>query len=188
MLTMRHDFRAPALRARVERGDLLGRARACGKWADAQGWDMAVLSEHHGIDDGWMPAPLTIAGIDPRLDAAHPGLRVGVDPAAARSGAHRRADRGARQRGAGPADHGVRRGLQGRRVRDGRRADTRTRGKVLEEYVDVVVRALTGEPFEWQGRTITVTPRPVTQAAPDDPRRRWRARRGAARGAACGSR
>ena len=31
------------------------------KWADAHGFDFLVLSEHHGIDDGWMPAPITIA-------------------------------------------------------------------------------------------------------------------------------
>ena len=30
-------------------------------WADAHGFDSLVLSEHHGVDDGWMPAPLTMA-------------------------------------------------------------------------------------------------------------------------------
>ena len=40
------------------------------------------------------------------------------------------------------------------------------RTKVLEEYVSVVVRALTEESFEWRGRTISVTPRPVTKPHP----------------------
>jgi alkanesulfonate monooxygenase SsuD/methylene tetrahydromethanopterin reductase-like flavin-dependent oxidoreductase (luciferase family) len=40
------------------------------------------------------------------------------------------------------------------------------RGRILEDYVDAVLQALTGEPFEWQGRTVRVTP-----AAVSDPRR-----------------
>ena len=52
----------------------------------------------------------------------------------------------------------------------------------LEEYVDVMRKAWTGEPFEWQGRTIVVTPKPMTQpaSAPDDARRRGRSPRGRA--------
>ena len=58
---------------------------------------------------------------------------------------------------------------------------------MLEEYVGVVVRALTGEPFEWQGRTITVTPLPVTRPHPMILiGGECRPRRGARR--ACGSR
>ena len=44
--------------------------------------------------------------------------------------------------------------------------DRKRRGKLLEEYIDVMRRAWTGEPFEWQGRTIRVTPQPVTQPHP----------------------
>jgi alkanesulfonate monooxygenase SsuD/methylene tetrahydromethanopterin reductase-like flavin-dependent oxidoreductase (luciferase family) len=40
------------------------------------------------------------------------------------------------------------------------------RGRILEEHVATVLEALTGEPFEWRGRTVRVTPKPVT-----DPRR-----------------
>jgi alkanesulfonate monooxygenase SsuD/methylene tetrahydromethanopterin reductase-like flavin-dependent oxidoreductase (luciferase family) len=42
--------------------------------------------------------------------------------------------------------------------------ERRERGRLLEEYVEVMRRAWTGEPFEWRGRTIRVTPRP--RAAP----------------------
>jgi alkanesulfonate monooxygenase SsuD/methylene tetrahydromethanopterin reductase-like flavin-dependent oxidoreductase (luciferase family) len=38
----------------------------------------------------------------------------------------------------------------------------KARGKILEESVAVVLRALTGEPFEYQGRTVRVTPAAVT--------------------------
>jgi alkanesulfonate monooxygenase SsuD/methylene tetrahydromethanopterin reductase-like flavin-dependent oxidoreductase (luciferase family) len=40
------------------------------------------------------------------------------------------------------------------------------RGKVLEEYVGVMLRAWTSESFEWRGRTIRVTPKPATQPHP----------------------
>ena len=40
------------------------------------------------------------------------------------------------------------------------------RGRILEEYVGAVLEALTGESFEWRGRDVRVTPKPVT-----DPRR-----------------
>src|SRR5204862_7653580 len=42
--------------------------------------------------------------------------------------------------------------------------DPKSRGRLLEEYVGVMRRAWTGEPFEWRGRTIRVTPKP--EAAP----------------------
>ena len=45
-------------------------------------------------------------------------------------------------------------------------ADLRRRGKLLEEYVGVMLQAWTGEPFEWQGRTIQVTPKPLSRPHP----------------------
>lgn len=44
--------------------------------------------------------------------------------------------------------------------------DRSRRGALLEEYVDVMRRAWTGEPFEWRGRTIRVTPAPVSKPHP----------------------
>jgi alkanesulfonate monooxygenase SsuD/methylene tetrahydromethanopterin reductase-like flavin-dependent oxidoreductase (luciferase family) len=37
---------------------------------------------------------------------------------------------------------------------------------VLEEYVDVIVRAWTTDEFEWRGRKIRVTPKPATKPHP----------------------
>src|SRR5262249_59159827 len=34
--------------------------------------------------------------------------------------------------------------------------DRKQRGKLLEEYVDVMRKAWAGEPFEWRGRTVQV--------------------------------
>ncbi len=60
--------------------------------------------------------------------------------------------------------------------------DMKTRGKLVEEYARVLLDAWTGEPFEWRGRTITVTPKPFTQPHPDPAHRRRHRVGGAARG------
>src|SRR3954454_12656653 len=62
MLTLRQDFRAPAF-GPTSAQEMYAESLAMWEWADAHGWDLAVISEHHGIDDGWMPAPLVIAGV-----------------------------------------------------------------------------------------------------------------------------
>ena len=41
--------------------------------------------------------------------------------------------------------------------------DRKARGRLLEEYVQVLRQAWSGEPFEWRGRTIRVTPRPRSE-------------------------
>jgi hypothetical protein len=40
------------------------------------------------------------------------------------------------------------------------------RGKIMDECVDVMLKAWTGEPFEYRGTTVQVTPRPFTQPHP----------------------
>jgi alkanesulfonate monooxygenase SsuD/methylene tetrahydromethanopterin reductase-like flavin-dependent oxidoreductase (luciferase family) len=164
MLTMRHDFRAPAF-GPASSQEIYAAALEQYKWADAQGWDLAVLSEHHGIDDGWLPSPLTIAGVilgsTPRIPVfvsasilpLHDPVRIAEQMAVLDNAAPGRLITvfGAGYKEQEFAMAGV---------------DHAARGKTLEEYVGVVVKALTGEPFEWQGRTITVTPRPVTKPHP----------------------
>ncbi len=59
-LTMRHDFRTPADGSSTP-ADIYRAAMDQFRWADAHGFDFAVVSEHHGFGDGWMPAPLIAA-------------------------------------------------------------------------------------------------------------------------------
>src|SRR5690606_36467692 len=40
--------------------------------------------------------------------------------------------------------------------------DRRRRGAIVEEYLTVLRQAWSGQPFEWQGRTIVVTPTPTS--------------------------
>src|SRR5262249_15062598 len=41
--------------------------------------------------------------------------------------------------------------------------DRTRRGKLLEESIEVMRKAWTGEPFEWRGRTVRVTPKPRSE-------------------------
>src|SRR4051812_13182776 len=61
-ICMRQDFRAPAF-GPASTQDIYAAALDQYEWADKLGFDLLVLSEHHGIDDGWQPSPLTMAGI-----------------------------------------------------------------------------------------------------------------------------
>ena len=56
---LRFDMRAPAFGA--ERQRLYNEALSMVAWADERGFRAVRLSEHHGVDDGYCPAPLTLA-------------------------------------------------------------------------------------------------------------------------------
>jgi len=164
MLAMRHDFRAPAF-GPASAAEIYSAALEQYRWADAQGWDFAVVSEHHGLDDGWMPAPITLAatvvgatGRIPILLSAvivplHDPVRLAEQLAVLdlASGGRVWTVAGAGYRADEFAMAGV---------------DMRSRGRILEEHVEVMLRAWTGEPFEWQGRTIRVTPKPLSDPHP----------------------
>jgi hypothetical protein len=59
MFTLRFDMRAPHGAAPAT--DLYGAATDMCEWAETRGAVLAVLSEHHGADDGHLPVPLTLA-------------------------------------------------------------------------------------------------------------------------------
>src|SRR6201987_2406491 len=59
MFTLRFDMRAPDWAAPAT--DLYAAAIDMCAWAETRGAVLAVLSEHHGADDGHLPAPLMLA-------------------------------------------------------------------------------------------------------------------------------
>jgi alkanesulfonate monooxygenase SsuD/methylene tetrahydromethanopterin reductase-like flavin-dependent oxidoreductase (luciferase family) len=164
-LTMRHDFRAPAF-GPASLSEIYAAALEQFRWADRHGFDFGVVSEHHGVDDGWLPAPLTAAAVVlgateriPVLVSAliaplHDPVRLAEQIAVldlASGGGRLTVVLGAGYRAEEFAMAGV---------------DMRTRGKLVEEYAQVMLDAWTGEPFEWRGRTITVTPKPASEPHP----------------------
>jgi hypothetical protein len=60
MFTLRFDMRAPDGGAPAT--DLYAAAIEMCSWAETRGAAIAVLSEHHGTDDGHLPAPHILCG------------------------------------------------------------------------------------------------------------------------------
>src|SRR4051794_8067053 len=163
-LTMRHDFRAPAF-APASQSEIYAVAMEQYQWADRNGFDFAVISEHHGLDDGWMPAPLTVAatvvGATVRIPVLVSALIVPLhDPIrlAEQLAVLDHLSRGRVWTVAGAGYRSEEFEMAG--------VDSRRRGKLLEEYLGVMLQAWTGEQFDWQGRTIVVTPKPFTEPHP----------------------
>ena len=159
-LSMRQDFRAPAFAPETSK-EIYATALEQFAWADQHGFDSLVLSEHHGVDDGWMPAPLTMAAavlartararmvISASLLPLHDPIRIAEQIAVLDN--------------AFPGRMWIVFGA-GYRVEEFEMAglEHAARGRILEDHVEAVLEALTGEVFEWRGRDVRVTPKPVT--------------------------
>ena len=161
MIGIRFDLRAPAF-GTATHAELYAACLDQCAWAEEQGLDLVVLSEHHGVDDGYLPAPLTlaaaIAGRTRRININIAALLVPLhDPV-------RLAEELAVLDLASGSRVGFVAGL-GYREEEFSMAgvDRKARGRLLEEYVQVLRQAWSGEPFEWRGRTIRVTPRPRSE-------------------------
>ena len=158
MIGLRYDLRAPSFGRTTHAEMYKACLDQCG-WADEHGLDFVALSEHHGVGDGFLPAPVTmaaaIAGRTRRIPISiaaillplHDPIRLAEQLAVLDlvSGSRVSIVVGLGYRHEEFAMAGV---------------DRKQRGRLLDEYVDVLRKAFTGEPFEWRGRTVRVTPRP----------------------------
>jgi len=158
-IALRYDLRSPEWAATPHAEMYKVCIEQCA-WADEHGVaDIVSLSEHHGIDDGYLPAPLAmaaaIAGATERLPITiaaallplHDPVRLAEEIAviALASGGRLSFVAGAGYKRSEFEMAGV---------------TYKDRGAMLEEYVDVMRKAWTGEPFEWRGRTVVVRPVP----------------------------
>jgi alkanesulfonate monooxygenase SsuD/methylene tetrahydromethanopterin reductase-like flavin-dependent oxidoreductase (luciferase family) len=161
---LRFDMRAPG--ATPERTQALyAAALEMAAWADARGFAAVTLSEHHASDDGFLPSPIAMAGA---MAGRTKGIRIGVsalllplyDPVKLAEDLavldHASGGRVAVTVGLGyrPEEYA----MFGR--------EWATRGALFDEALSVLLRAFSGEPFEWRGRRVRVTPRPFTQPHP----------------------
>ncbi len=135
-------------------------------WADEAGFDYVVLSEHHGAEDGFIPAPLTLAaaivGRTKRLPVVVAALLAPLNDPVRTAEQLAVLDLAGRGRvtvvlGAGyrPEEfemYGV---------------DRTGRGRLVEEFAEVLLKSWSGEPFEWRGREVRVTPVPRTKPHPN---------------------
>ncbi|MGH7822768.1 MAG: LLM class flavin-dependent oxidoreductase [Candidatus Binatia bacterium] len=157
-IAIRYDLRVPPF-ATSTHAELYAACLDQSAWADEHGLDTVVLSEHHGVEDGYLPAPLTLAGA-----IAGRTRRILINVAAVLVPLHDPVRLAEQLAVLALASGGRVSFVAGVGYRDEEFAmagvDRRQRGKLLEEYVGVLRQAWTGEPFEWRGRTVRVTPKP----------------------------
>lgn len=131
------------------------------EWADNNTIDVVGLSEHHDTRDGFLSAPLQLAGmmiartrrvrvsVSALLVPLHDPLRLAEDIALL--------DITAQGRFTATAGLGYRRDEY-----TSFGVDWEKRGKVFDEKLDILVAALKGEPFEYHGRTLELNPAPIS--------------------------
>src|SRR2546421_10473261 len=151
MLGLRYDLRVPPF-APTTHADLYGACLDQCAWADERGLDFVALSEHHGVEDGYLPAPLTlaaaIAGRTRRIPISIAAVLVPLhDPV-------RLAEELAVLALASGGRVSLVAGL-GYRPEEFTMAggERKARGRLPEEYVGGIRKAWTGGPFERGGRT-----------------------------------
>jgi alkanesulfonate monooxygenase SsuD/methylene tetrahydromethanopterin reductase-like flavin-dependent oxidoreductase (luciferase family) len=164
VLTLRYDLRRPPFGA-ASTAELYAACLDQCAWADERGFTTVVVSEHHGVDDGYLPSPLVLAGavagrtrrigitVSALLVPLHDPLRLAEDMAVL--------DLASQGRVSYVAGLGYREGefeMFG--------VDRSRRGRLLEEHVAVLRQAWTGEPFPHRGVTVRVTPVPMTRPHP----------------------
>jgi alkanesulfonate monooxygenase SsuD/methylene tetrahydromethanopterin reductase-like flavin-dependent oxidoreductase (luciferase family) len=133
-------------------------------WADRLGFDAVVFGEHHGTDDGYLPSAVTaaaaVAGRTTRLrlrpmvmapfcEPLHVAEELAVVDLLS----------------AGRLTPLVLGGYV-RDEFDMFGVSRKRRPELLEECVETLKQAWTGEPFQFRGRTVRVTPRPLQQPRP----------------------
>jgi alkanesulfonate monooxygenase SsuD/methylene tetrahydromethanopterin reductase-like flavin-dependent oxidoreductase (luciferase family) len=160
---LRFNFAVPGL----DRAALSSAYRAgveMARYADTRGLDMVSLEEHHNADNGWSPTPLLNAGlilgaterarvlIQALLVPLHDPLRLAEQLAVLdlASGGRITAVAGLGYRPEEYAAAGV---------------DWSARGALLDEALEAMLAAWRGEPFDYRGRRVRVTPPPVSPPA-----------------------
>ena len=162
-LALRYDMRAPSIGAPV--AELYQASIEQCAWADRLGFETVYLAEHHGADDGYCASPMiqasAIAAVTSRMQihlsaliaVLHNPLRLAEDLATLDIISRGRL---AMTLGIGYRPHeyemfGV---------------DKSRRVPLLEETIQVLESAWTGEPFDYRGTTVMVRPTPFRQPRP----------------------
>jgi alkanesulfonate monooxygenase SsuD/methylene tetrahydromethanopterin reductase-like flavin-dependent oxidoreductase (luciferase family) len=135
------------------------------EWADKLGFNHIMVSEHHGANDGYLPSPLVfLAACAARtknirlmnavlLMPLHDPLRVAEDVAVLDLISGGRVDL---VLGLGYAKQDF----------ENFGIEPKGRGRYLEEGVEILKQAWTGDWFKYQGRKVKVTPKPAQQPRP----------------------
>lgn len=135
------------------------------RYADERGIDTVQTEEHHGVANNWLPSPFTFAGavlgatkriavtVSAIIGPLHDPLRLAEDIAVLDllSGGRLVTVSGIGYRPEEYAQFDV---------------EWKRRGRLQDELLETLLKAWTGEEFEFRGRRVRVTPRPFTQPHP----------------------
>jgi alkanesulfonate monooxygenase SsuD/methylene tetrahydromethanopterin reductase-like flavin-dependent oxidoreductase (luciferase family) len=134
-------------------------------YAEAHGFDTVNLEEHHCAENGWLPSPLVLAAmivartqrvrvsVTALLATLYDPIRLAEDVAVLDlvSGGRFTFTAGLGYR---PVEYHA----TGKSWAD--------RGRLMDELIETLLTAWKGEPFEYRGETIRVTPTPLTKPHP----------------------
>ncbi|BBU21339.1 LLM class flavin-dependent oxidoreductase [Mycobacterium xenopi] len=162
MFSMRFDMRATAMGAPAT--ELYATAIEMCAWAETRGCLGAVLCEHHGSEDGYLPTPLILASAvaarTERLALTSVVLLPLYDPVRL---AEEMAVLDIISRGRVSYILGL--GYR-REEYEHFGVDMGARGRIADEYVQLLRRLLRGETVVRDGRRVKVTPPPCTAGGP----------------------
>ncbi|MFG2958660.1 LLM class flavin-dependent oxidoreductase [Streptomyces sp. NPDC048291] len=134
-------------------------------YADEHGVTTVQTEEHHGVGNNWLPSPFAFAGavfgatrsiavtVSAVIGPLHDPLRLAEDIAVLDllSGGRLVTVAGIGYR---PEEYAL------------FDVDWKRRGRLQDELLETLLKAWTGEEFEYRGRTVRVTPRPLTDPHP----------------------
>lgn len=163
-LALRYDMRHPDITVESPSERYEAAIEQC-VWAERNGFEFVLFSEHHGREDNYLPSPLLLAAavasrtqrirlrIALLVAAFHDPLRIAEDLAVLDILSNGRLDVTI---GAGyvPSEFAM----------FDRKFESRARA--VEETVEVLKQAWTGEAFEYKGRRVRVRPTPVQKPRP----------------------
>jgi alkanesulfonate monooxygenase SsuD/methylene tetrahydromethanopterin reductase-like flavin-dependent oxidoreductase (luciferase family) len=160
---VRFDLRAPAFGAPTH--ELYAAFLEMAAFAEQHDFTAVVVSEHHACEDGYLPSPIVAAAA-----AAARTTTIPINVAALLLPLY---DPVKLAEDIAVLDH-LSRGRVSYVVGIGYRPaeyealgrDFRSRARTAEEHVALLRRAWSGEPFEHEGRTVTVRPVPYTKPHP----------------------
>jgi alkanesulfonate monooxygenase SsuD/methylene tetrahydromethanopterin reductase-like flavin-dependent oxidoreductase (luciferase family) len=161
---LRFDFRNPDI-ANTSMADRYGAALDMAEWADSLGCTSISVSEHHGSQDGYLPSPIPMLAamaarttnvrfmIAALIAPFHDPIRLAEDMIVLDNLSKGRVDLIV----AGGYVH------EEFAMFD---VPMNERGKRVTEAVAVLKAAFSGEPFEYRGRTVHITPSPFRPGGP----------------------
>ncbi|NRA09627.1 MAG: LLM class flavin-dependent oxidoreductase [Myxococcales bacterium] len=163
MFTMRFDMRAPSTGASTR--ELYTAAVDMAEWGDQHGCASLLVSEHHASPDGYLPAPFLLASA-----MAARTRDVPIQIAATLAPLHDPVSLAEQMVVLDILSGGRASFVCAVGYRPEEYAmfghSYKGRGRRMEECLRVIQQAFAGEPFEYEGRQVHVTPPPLTPGGP----------------------